>query len=109
MQQTRNQELLNRVFDLKRQIITSNPRSAENYYQLATLYAQIGNPHEGRVIMDKCLEKNGGSFTAHYYSAIYMAQTGNPQGARELIEKSRKKFPAHNEECDNLLQQLQGR
>ncbi len=109
MQQTRNQELLNRVFDLKRQIITSNPRSAENYYQLAMLYAQIGNPHEGRVIMDKCLEKNGGSFTAHYYSAIYMAQTGNPQGARELIEKSRKKFPAHKEECDNLLQQMEGR
>ena len=107
MQQTRNQEYMNRVFDLKKQIITSNPRSAENYYGLAMLYAQIGNPNEGYNIMNKCVEKNKGSFTAHYYSAVYSAQAGNLPDAIEKAERCAKKFPAHKEDCENLLNQLQ--
>lgn len=107
MQRTNNQQYLNRVFDLKKQIITSNPRSAANYYELAIFYARIGNPYEGEKIMRKCVEKNNASFTAHYYAAMYAAQIGKTQEAVERLEKCGRKFPAHKEECENLLQQLQ--
>ena len=107
MQQSRNQQLLNKVFELKKQIITANPRASESYYDLAMLYAQIGNTHEGKVIMDKCLDKNKGSFAAHYYTALYAAQTGNTNGALEMLENCMKKFPNHTEECESLIGQIQ--
>lgn len=107
-QQTRNQQYLDKVVSLRKNIIKSNPRAANAYYDLAMLYAQTGQQPKGRKCMDNCLKKNRGSFSAHYYSAIYTAQTGNPNAAVEELRKCAKKFPSHKAECENTIAQIQG-
>ncbi len=108
-QQTKNQKYLDRVIDLRKQVIKSNPRAANAYYELAMLYAQTGQQSKGKKCMENCLKKNRGSFSAHYYFAIYNAQTGNPNAGIEELKKCAKKFPSHKQECENTIAQIQGR
>lgn len=108
-QQTRNQAYIDKVIDLRKQVIKSNPRAANAYYDLAMLYAQTGQVAKGKKCMENCVKENSGSFSAHYYSAVYLAQTGNPTAGIKALEACAKKFPAHKEECENTIAQISGR
>lgn len=106
-QQTRDQKYIEKVTDLRKQVIKSNPRAANAYYDLAMLYAQTGQISKGKKCMENCIKKNKGSFSAHYYSAIYTAQTGNIQAGVKALHECAKKFPAHKTECESTIAQLQ--
>lgn len=108
-QQTKDPKYLDKVIELRKRVIESNPRAANAYYDLAMMYAQTGQAAKGRKCMENCVEKNRSSYSAHYYSAIYAAQTGNQKAAVDGLEKCIRKFPAHKEECENTIAQIQGR
>ena len=105
---TKNQAFLTSAIRCYERMANDNPYSAKNQYDLAFLYARIGNVAKGKSIMEKCFEKNKRTFEANYYTAIYLAQTGNGNQAIELLEKCIDKFPRHAEECQNVINQIRG-
>jgi hypothetical protein len=108
-ERTKNQQYISMAINANERIVKNNPRSAKNQYDLAILYASIGNVSKGKTIMNNFSEKHRGKFQAHYYTAIYYAQTGNGNQAVELLEKCVKKFPKHEQECRDLIRQIQGK
>lgn len=107
-QATNNNVYLNKVFELSEKMIGINPFSAQNYYNLALMYARIGNPNRGNVIMEDCIKKMGRRFESQYYQAIYWAQTGKANDALDLLQKMTTKYPAHADECQAVINQIQG-
>lgn len=108
-ERTKNQQYITMTINANERIVKNNPYSAKNQYDLAIRYASIGNVNKGKTIMDDFLKKNKANFQANYYTAIYYAQTGNGSHAIELLGKCVKKFPQHEQECRNLIRQIQGK
>lgn len=107
-QATRDQNMLTNIFAIYQKMVNENPYSAQNYYQLAMLYSQLGNKNKATSIMEECMQKNGRHFEANYYNAIFTAQMGNGVNAIEMMEKTMKKFPTHAKECQSVIDQIQG-
>ena len=107
-QATRDQNMLTNMFAIYQRMVNENPYSAQNYYQLAMLYSQLGNKNKATSIMEECMQKNGRHFEANYYNAIFTAQMGNGVNAIEMMEKTMKKFPTHAKECQSVIDQIQG-
>lgn len=105
---THDQNMLNQVFTLHQRMIDENPYSASNYYNLAIMYAQMGNVNRGREIMEMCMKKNSRTFEANYYDAVFKAQTGNRDEAIAILERTAKKFPSYGNDCQNVINQIMG-
>jgi tetratricopeptide (TPR) repeat protein len=105
---TNSQQLQSQGIAFQEQMIAQSPRNSQNYYNLAMLYARMGNVARGAKLMEDCLKINSRTFEANYYVAIYHAQTGNRNEAVNILEKCLKKFPSHADEVQNVLNQING-
>jgi tetratricopeptide (TPR) repeat protein len=106
---TKEQSFLSSAVQCYEMKAKNNPSSAQNQYDLALLYAKIGNAGKGKKIMEEYLKDNRRKFEANYYTAVYYAQTGNGKQAIELLEKCSEKFSEHREECQSVIRQIRGR
>jgi tetratricopeptide (TPR) repeat protein len=105
-QRTNNQQYVNHSMNLQQQMIAVSPRNSQNYYNLAMMYARMGNPAAGEKLLKDCMKINGRIFEANYYMAIYYAQIGKGNEAVTILEKCIDRFPSHVDEIQNTLNQI---